>query len=126
MSTPNKPSEQGFKPGANMQHGDYDPKQQGMQASGNHASGPTANDTESNLHEQKQDPQLYPQNQGGPAGQERQQGNLGQADLHNRQSAATASAEATRRDRSAGARGDSSTDVNRDSRAENRDRDNKR
>jgi hypothetical protein len=113
MSTPNKPAEKGYKPGANMQHGDYDPKKEGMQVSGNHASGHPANDPGSNPHEQKQDPQVQPQNQ--DTEHDRQQGNLARTDLHNKQSAATASAEATRRDRSAGARGDNSTDVNRDS-----------
>ena len=45
MSQSNKPSEKGFKPGANMPHQGYDPKQHGMSESGNHASGDPANDT---------------------------------------------------------------------------------
>ena len=40
----NQPSEKGFKPGANMPHDDYDPEQEGMSESGNHATGHPAND----------------------------------------------------------------------------------
>lgn len=42
MSKSNKP---GFKPGANMPDGDYDPARQGMSESGNHATGHPGNDT---------------------------------------------------------------------------------
>ncbi|MYM66890.1 hypothetical protein GTP45_08615 [Pseudoduganella sp. FT55W] len=48
MSQPNKPSEKGFKPGANMPSEGYDPNTEGMSQSGNHASGDRANDTPSN------------------------------------------------------------------------------
>lgn len=48
MSQPNKPSEKGFKPGANMPSEGYDPKTEGMSESGNHASGNRANDTPTN------------------------------------------------------------------------------
>ncbi|RZT09949.1 hypothetical protein SAMN05216319_1605 [Duganella sp. CF402] len=48
MSQPNKPSEKGFKPGANMPHEGYDPNTEGMSQSGNHASGSRANDTPTN------------------------------------------------------------------------------
>jgi hypothetical protein len=47
MSQPNKPSEKGFKPGANMPYEGYNPKEEGMSESGNHASGERTNDTPS-------------------------------------------------------------------------------
>lgn len=103
-----KPDDKGFKPGANMPAGNYDPKQQGMQPSGNHASGNEANDAAPGNS----------QSGGRPAGvqseHELQQGNISRTDLRNKQSAATAAAEATRRDRSAGARGDDSSHANFD------------
>ena len=40
----NHPNEKGFKPGANMPHDDYDPAQEGMSESGNHATGHPGND----------------------------------------------------------------------------------
>jgi hypothetical protein len=45
MSQPNKPDPRGFKPGANMPQDGYDPHQEGMSPSGNHATGHTGNDT---------------------------------------------------------------------------------
>jgi hypothetical protein len=94
MTTSNK--DKGFKPGANMPHGDYDPAKEGMSESGNHAVGHPGNDNPGN-HQQGQE------------------ANQGRADLHNKQSAAAAAADATRRDRSAGARGDKNSDTSRKS-----------
>jgi hypothetical protein len=45
MTEASKSSEKGFKPGANMPDGDYDPEQEGMSESGNHAVGHPGNDT---------------------------------------------------------------------------------
>lgn len=45
MSPTNKPDPRGFKPGANMPQDGYDPMQQGMSDSGNHATGHPGNDT---------------------------------------------------------------------------------
>lgn len=45
MSQSNKPDPRGFKPGANMPQDGYDPKQEGMSDSGNHATGHPGNDT---------------------------------------------------------------------------------
>ena len=45
MTEASKSSEKGFKPGANMADGDYDPEQDGMSESGNHAVGHPGNDT---------------------------------------------------------------------------------
>ncbi|CAN7585469.1 hypothetical protein [Duganella sp. Dugasp56] len=44
MTEASKSSEKGFKPGANMPDGDYDPEQEGMSESGNHAAGHPGND----------------------------------------------------------------------------------
>ena len=49
-----KPDPRGFKPGANMPDGDYDPKQQGMSESGNHAVGNRANDNPGNQQQDQQ------------------------------------------------------------------------
>lgn len=107
MSQPNKPSDKGFKPGANMPSEGYDPKRQGMSQSGNHATGDVANDTPGNLQQvPKED---------APAQSEHalRQDNQNRENLRNKQSAADASTAATRRDQNAGARGDSYTDNNR-------------
>ena len=121
MSQPNKPSEKGFKPGANMPHGDYDPKKEGMSDSGNHAVGNQGNDvpygydaegtagTAGNLQQGRQ-----------PARSEQglrqdNQNLTGQNNLQSdRQSAADAATSTTHRDRNAGARGDDNTHTNRD------------
>ena len=94
MTTSDK--EKGFKPGANMPHAGYDPAKEGMSDSGNHAVGHPGNDNPGNH----------------PQGRE---ANQGRADLHNKQSAAAAAADTTRRDRSAGARGDKNSDTSRKS-----------
>lgn len=44
----------GFKPGANMPDGDYDPKREGMSESGNHATGHPGNDVPGNIPGNKQ------------------------------------------------------------------------
>lgn len=117
MSQPNKPSEKGFKPGANMPHGDYDPQKQGMSDSGNHAVGNTGNDvpygydaegttgTAGNLQQGRQ-----------PARSEQglRQDNQNLTGQHNQQSAADAATNVTHRDRNAGARGDDNTQTNRE------------
>jgi hypothetical protein len=108
-STNDKP---GFKPGANMPAGNYDPKQQGMQPSGNHASGVDANDVAPGTNESRG--LNTNQQQRGQSEHELQQGNIRREDLRNEQNAATAAAEATSRDRSAGARGDNSSHANYD------------
>jgi hypothetical protein len=107
MSQPNKPSEKGFKPGANMPSEGYDPKRQGMSQSGNHATGDVANDTPGNQQQVLKDDQ--------PAQSEQalRQDNQSRADLRNQQSASAAATSATHRDKTAGARGDSYTDNNR-------------
>ncbi|MYM27728.1 hypothetical protein GTP58_05290 [Duganella sp. CY15W] len=111
MSASNKPDPRGFKPGANMPHGDYDPKTQGMSESGNHATGDAGNDTPpGNLQQQQRD--------SGPARSEHalRQDNQNRGDQRNQQSASAAATAATHRDKNAGARGDSSTDNNQDKR----------
>jgi hypothetical protein len=96
MSTPNKPSEQGFKPGANMQGGgsdpkltrqadpqqnpEYDPKRDGMQPSGPHASGHPANDALSSHRHQQPDALRQPV----PPGTDGQQGNENSGDPRNK------------------------------------------
>ncbi|MRX09126.1 hypothetical protein GJ697_14890 [Pseudoduganella sp. FT25W] len=105
MSQSNKPDPRGFKPGANMPQEGYDPKQQGMSESGNHATGHPGNDTPpGNL-------QHDPKEQSERA---LRQDNHNRADQRNEQSAAAAATAATHRDKNAGARGDDSTDTNRD------------
>lgn len=98
MTASNK--DKGFKPGANMPDGDYDPKQEGMSESGNHAVGHPGNDVPGNQQSGRQ-----------PARSEQtlRQDNQNRTDLHNKQSASTAATEATHRDRNAGARGDDTT-----------------
>ena len=101
MTASNK--DQGFKPGANLPEGGYQPEQEGMSESGNHASGHPANDVVTGNQQQGRQ----------PARSEAalRQDNQNRTDLHNKQSAAAAATEATRRDRNAGARGDDSTDT---------------
>ncbi len=46
----------GFKPGANMPHDDYDPMEQGMSDSGNHAVGHAGNDSPSTTEQHGRQP----------------------------------------------------------------------
>lgn len=105
MTQPNKPSEKGFKPGANMPHDGYDPEREGMSESGNHATGHPGNDT----------PHVNEQHGRLPARSEQslRQGNLSRSYQDSKQDAAAAAAQTTHRDRAAGARGDNSSDTNR-------------
>jgi hypothetical protein len=91
----------GFKPGANMPDGDYDPKTQGMSESGNHATGNPANDVVTGNQQRSRQPARSEATQ--------RQDNQSRTDLHNKQSASAAATETTHRDRKAGARGDDST-----------------
>ena len=98
MTASNK--DKGFKPGANMPHGDYDPNQEGMSESGNHAVGHPANDVPGN------------QQSGHPTARSEQmlrQDKQGFQNLQNKQTAEAAATETTHRDRNAGARGDDTT-----------------
>lgn len=101
----------GTKPGANMPQDDYDPKQEGMSDSGNHATGHRGNDALGN----EQSAQQQEQQSRGPARSEQtlRQDNQNRADQRNQQSASAAATAATHRDKNAGARGDDSTDNNR-------------
>jgi hypothetical protein len=125
MSQPNKPSEKGFKPGANMPHGDYDPQKEGMSDSGNHAVGHPGNDepygyeaegtagAAGNLQQGRQparSEQGLRQDNQNFTGHHNQQNGQQSA----QQSAADAATDATHRDRNAGARGDDNTHTNRD------------
>jgi len=103
-----KPDERGFKPGANMPHGDYDPKKQGMSDSGNHAVGHPGNDTPYGYQNEQQGR--------GPARSEQalQQDNQNRADERNLQSAEDAAKAATHRDKTTGLRGDDYTKDNRE------------
>jgi hypothetical protein len=117
MSQPNKPSEKGFKPGANMPHGDYDPKREGMSDSGNHAVGHRGNDEPYGYEAEGTAGAAANVQQGRqPARSEEglRQDNQNFTGHHNQQSAADAATATTHRDRNAGARGDDNTHTNRD------------
>jgi hypothetical protein len=108
MSPSNKPDPRGLKPGANMPQPGYDPNQEGMSESGNHAAGHPGNDTPHvNQHQEQQGR--------GPARSEHavRQDNQNRGDQRNQQSAAAAATAATHRDKNAGARGDDYSDTNR-------------
>jgi hypothetical protein len=105
MSQPNKPSEKGFKPGANMPDGDYDPEQEGMSESGNHAAGHAGNDVPYGNQQQGRQPAR--------SEQRLREDNQNRHEQHSQQSAKDAATAATHRDRSAGARGDDRSDNNR-------------
>ncbi|OFA08681.1 hypothetical protein [Duganella phyllosphaerae] len=97
MSQANK---RGFKPGANMPHDNYDPMEQGMSESGNHAVGHPGNDNPTTNHEQHG-------RQPARSEQSVRQGNLGRSYHDSKQDAAAAAAQTTHRYNAAGARADS-------------------
>lgn len=101
----NQANKRGFKPGANMPHDDYDPMEQGMSDSGNHAVGHPGNDN----------PTTNAQHGRQPARSEQsvRQGNLGRSYYDSKQAAASAAAQTTHRYNAAGARGDSNTGKSR-------------
>lgn len=91
----------GFKPGANMPHDDYDPMEQGMSDSGNHAVGHPGNDSPSTIEQHGRQPARSEQSM--------RQGNLGRSYYDSKQDAAAASAQTTHRFNAAGSRGDNNS-----------------
>ena len=89
----------GFKPGANMPHDDYDPMEQGMSDSGNHAVGHAGNDSPSTTEQHGRQPARSEQSM--------RQGNLGRSYWDSKQDAAAA--QTTHRFNAAGSRGDSNS-----------------
>jgi hypothetical protein len=116
MTKSDKPDPRGFKPGANMPDGSYDPASQGMSESGNHAVGNPGNDTPygEQRNQQHQQQELAREKQG-PASTEHnlRQDNQNRSDERNQQSAHDAATAATHRDKNAGARADHYTDTSR-------------
>ncbi|KQQ40233.1 hypothetical protein ASF61_05495 [Duganella sp. Leaf126] len=101
MSQANK---RGFKPGANMPHDDYDPMEQGMSESGNHAVGHPGNDNPTSNHHTNQHGRQ-------PARSEQsvREGNMGRSYYDSKQAASAAAAQTTHRYNAAGARADGNT-----------------
>jgi hypothetical protein len=91
----------GFKPGANMPHDDYDPMEQGMSDSGNHAVGHPGNDSPSSTEQHGRQPARSEQSV--------RQGNLGRSYWDSKQDAAAAAAQTTHRFNAAGSRGDNNS-----------------